>query len=182
MTMPPDYPDEPLPDMSRLPREVPPPPALEGRVLSEMRQQQLVRRSNPRPWLQVAAAVVLLGSGIGIGRLLAPAAIAPTPRVEQRFMLLLWGAAPVSDDNARAREYGAWASATRQSGREISGERLSDEAVLIERDRPALPVPSEVQGFFIVSAASLEDAAAVARSSPHVRDGGRIVVRPIDTP
>jgi hypothetical protein len=53
---------------------------------------------------------------------------------------------------------------------------------VIERDRPSSRVPAEVQGFFVVSAASLEEAAAVARSSPHVRDGGRIVVRPIDTP
>jgi hypothetical protein len=184
MTMPPDRSDGPLPEMSRLPREVTPPPGLEGRVVAAMREEKLLRRTTLAPWLQMAAAFAILAIGIGIGRWVVPPPIPPTPIVQMqpRFLLLLWGAAPVSDDNARAREYGEWASAERKLGRHISGERLADDAVLIERDRPPSPVPSEVQGFFIVSAASLEDAAAVARSSPHVRDGGRVVVRPIDTP
>jgi hypothetical protein len=184
MTMPPDRSDGPLPEMSRLPREVAPPPWLEGRVVATMRQEKLLRRTNRVPWLQLAAALVILTLGIGIGRWLVPPAVAPTPivQLQPRFMLLLWGAAPAADDNARAREYGAWASAERKVGRQISGDRLSEVALLVERDRPPSPVPSEVQGFFIVSAATLEEAAAVARSSPHVRDGGRIVVRPIDTP
>ena len=40
----------------------------------------------------------------------------------------------------------------------------------------------QLQGFFIVSGADLDDAANVARSSPHVQAGGRVIVRPIDTP
>jgi hypothetical protein len=184
MTMPPDRSDTPLPEMSRLPRDVAPPPGLEDRVVAAMRQEKLLRPAGRAPWLQVAAALVFLAIGIGIGRWLLPQPVPPTPIVQfqPRFMLLLSGAAPVADDNARAREYGAWASAESKKGRYITGERLADEALLIERDRPSSRVPAEVQGFFVVSAAALEEAAAVARSSPHVRDGGRIVVRPIDTP
>jgi hypothetical protein len=181
MTRPPDLPDEPLPELSRLPRELAPPPGLEARVVTTLRDQSLLRR-NRLPWIQVAAAVLLLAGGIGIGRLLAPAPVAPSARVEPRFMLLLWGAAETSDDNARAGEYAAWAGAERRRGRQISGERLAEDALLVERDGTAQPVPSEVQGFFIVSATSIDEAVVIARSSPHVRDGGRIVVRPINTP
>jgi hypothetical protein len=50
----------------------------------------------------------------------------------------------------------------------------------------AVAVPSEpadtgdVRGFFVISAATLEEATAVARSCPHTARGGRVIVRPID--
>ena len=39
---------------------------------------------------------------------------------------------------------------------------------------------AELQGFFVVSAASQAEAVSIARSSPHYRNGGRIVVSLID--
>jgi hypothetical protein len=37
----------------------------------------------------------------------------------------------------------------------------------------------EIRGFFVISASDFQDALSVARSCPHLRHGGRILVRPI---
>ena len=63
-----------------------------------------------------------------------------------------------------------------------TGERLADSGVAVMRHGSAPIARAEVQGFFVVSASSMDDAVAVARSSPHVQSGGTIIVRPIDTP
>ena len=96
-------------------------------------------------------------------------------------MLLLWGGEADDPEDRIAAEYGRWAAAQRDAGRPVSGERLSSEAVLVEPTRTSRTV-AEVEGFFIISAANLDDAATIARNSPHVQRGGRIIVRPINTP
>ena len=81
------------------------------------------------------------------------------------------GAGQADDNATRAGKVTARGrSAERKLGREISGRAAGGPRRCLW-DQSATgrsPVPSEVQGFFIVSAASLEEAAAVARSSPHV--------------
>jgi len=36
-----------------------------------------------------------------------------------------------------------------------------------------------ISGYFVIDAASWEDAVAVARTCPHLRYGGRIILRPV---
>ncbi len=78
--------------------------------------------------------------------------------------------------------YRAWARAQRAAGREISGERLAPDGRVVAPGVTTTPERDDLQGFFVISGASLDDAAAVARSSPHVQAGGRVLVRAIDTP
>src|SRR5687767_1022842 len=99
-----------------------------------------------------------------------------------RFLFLLTDADTSGDDAARAEAYRRWAVAQREAGRQISGERLDDSGFAVMREGVAAIARAEVQGYFVVSASTMDDAIAVARSSPHVQSGGTIIVRPIDTP
>ena len=173
-----------LPELASLPRQLDPPTELERRVLAAFRSET-TRSRNTFSWRQLAAAaaliVISLAAGIAIGRQSIPSVA--DPNGGPRFMFLLWGSgdAAGSPDDRSAEEYGRWAAAQRETGRSVSGERLSSEAVLVEAGRTIRTV-AEVEGFFVVSAASLDEAAEIARNSPHVQRGGRIIVRPIDTP
>jgi hypothetical protein len=170
----------PVPEIDSLPKEIAPPPGLEERVVARLRAQSLLR---PRSrWLQAAAAVVLLASGFGIGRMTSQIESTPAPAASNRYLLLLTKADTSGDDAARAARYGQWAVEQRAAGRQISGERLADNGLAVTPAGSSPAADVAVQGFFIVSAASLEDAATVARSSPHVHAGGTVIVRPIDTP
>jgi hypothetical protein len=179
----PDVPEPPLPELGSLPREMAPPPGLESRVIAELRQQSLLRPAARSPWVQAAAALLLLSAGVMIGRLSAgPVPDRSNAVTAGRFLLMLTGADTSGDDAARAEQYRLWAVDQRSAGREISGERLAASGMAVTRAGSGPVTNPEVQGYFVVSAASLEDAAAVARSSPHVQSGGIIIVRPIDTP
>jgi hypothetical protein len=109
-----------------------------------------------------------------------PALPAPAPPASARFVLLLYaGADPVAGTpDTRRREYAQWARDLTAAGTAISGEELAEDA----RDLPAAPPSSEVslpRGFFIVSAPDLAAAERIAATCPHLRYGGRIVVKPI---
>jgi hypothetical protein len=173
----------PLPELHSLPREMPPPPELESRVVSALRATALLRAPTRRSWVSAAAAILILVSGIWIGRSVpGPAMNDARPLASTRFLFLLTGADTSGDDAARAEAYWRWAVTQREAGRQISGERLADTGFAVMSEGVAPIAGAEVQGFFVVSASTMDDAVAVARSSPHVQSGGTIIVRPIDTP
>jgi len=174
--------EPPVPGMSSLPRDLEPPAALEDRVVSALGAHALVgRRDRTWRWQHIAAAVVLFALGAVAGRLSAPERT-PATAGQPRFLLLLSNAPSTGPDDERVDAYRAWARTQRAAGREISGERLAPEGRVVEPGGTTSPERDDLQGFFVVSGASLDDAAAVARSSPHVQSGGRVLVRAIDTP
>jgi hypothetical protein len=163
--------------LDQLPPEVNPPSSLEARTVAALRREKLL--SARLDWRTVAAAVVMFAVGAWAGASwTSDGRIGPG---QDRFLLLLHGATTSSpEQEANAVEaYRAWASQLRSEGRLVSGERLGQATVIV----PSVPLPTDAaQGFFIVSAADLEEAKRLAESAPHVARGGVVVVRPIDTP
>jgi hypothetical protein len=96
-------------------------------------------------------------------------------------MLLLYGAESAPGEEARrVDEYRAWAASVASTGAHVSGEKLADRQVVFG------PAPDQSQvgyplGFFIISAQNDGAAEAVAQTHPHLKHGGRVVVRPIAT-
>jgi hypothetical protein len=166
-----------------LPREISPPPGLEDRTVAALSQAHLLRAPAPRwraRWPQVAAAVALFAAGAMTGAMWSGAA-ANVASGQPRFLLLLHGGSSVSPEEEAqvVDEYRAWAGRIQREGRFITGERLGSQAIAVPDGATA---DDSVQGYFVVSGADLSDAVSVAQFSPHVARGGRIVVRPIDTP
>jgi hypothetical protein len=60
------------------------------------------------------------------------------------------------------------------------GEKLGDSSFVVGAGSPSAAEEGVLEGLFIVRAASLAEAAALAEGSPHVRRGGRVVIRPIE--
>jgi hypothetical protein len=168
-------------DLAALPREMPPPRDLEAQTVAALRSARLLDRG----WrqrvtiLRLAAAVVLFVGGVILGRVTTLADRPDEDRVPQYILLLHGGPTGLSDEEEAAvvREYGQWAIGLRREGRSVTGERLGDASASVPPlDRPA----PDLRGYFVISAASLEDAVAVARRCPHARRGGQVIVRPID--
>ncbi|HEX5214930.1 MAG TPA: YciI family protein [Vicinamibacterales bacterium] len=168
----------------RLPREIAPSAALEDRVASALRDSGTLRRR--RPWhphvWQVAAAMLLIAGGFFAGRLRAPAVAPPAETRGQQYLLLLYGAPSATPDIERARvaEYGNWARAEAAAGRLIMGERLGDNRAVLGSDTAAPPASHEPSGFFLIRAATFEEASRTAARCPHVAHGGTVVVRRIE--
>jgi hypothetical protein len=124
--------------------------------------------------LTIAAALVL-AAGWSVMHKAGPVRPSSSPR----FVLLLYaGAGPIAGaPDTRRQEYSQWARDMSSRGIAISGEELSEEARQVGSSAPAagdLP-----RGFFVVSAADLETAEQIAATCPHLRYGGRIIVKRI---
>jgi hypothetical protein len=182
-----DEPDSPLDETAQLRRGPTVPPALEARVAAALRTDGLIRSG--RPWsrvARVAAALLLFTAGASAGYWLSPTT--PTTRSQapapSRYLLLLAGdVTPPADGSTRASEYGAWARSLALRGISVSGEELTDHAAIVTHDPDAtFPDLAAVGGYFLIEASDDAAAAALARTCPHVKYGGSVIVRRVTPP
>jgi hypothetical protein len=185
---------EPTEDFAGLPREAEAPRGLEDATVEALVARGLLRRPPARrhrapvPALALAASVLLFLGGVAVGRRGEPA-LPPAP--PGQFALLLYEgpgyrrSAP-GEEAERVREYGAWAAARAEQGELVAGEKLrEDPDVVVGADgtvsTPAPPADEDrLAGFFLIRAADARRAVEIARSCPHVRYGGSIVIREIE--
>lgn len=178
--------------IARLPREAVPPPTLEDTLVRALAARGLLGRLMPaagryQRWGLAAAAAVMLffgGYAIGLGGNEGPAPELP------RFALLLYEGpeyrtAPVGQEGQRVREYTAWAAELGARGQLEAGEKLTDEAnLLVGPDgvvsRPASAGGPQLAGFFVIRALDMGAAIEIARTSPHLRYKGSVVIRAIE--
>lgn len=116
-----------------------------------------------------------------------------------RFVLLLYEdaaySAPGRTPAQLVEEYTAWARALEEEGILVFAEKLSDDARVVPTPGSGEPGgagllpatsplltggPGALTGFFVVRASGYEEAARIARDSPHAAYGGRVVVRRLD--
>ena len=158
---------------------VEPPSELEARVKQSLTDRGLIvsqaRRSKIlRQAIGIGAvAASFLFTGIFIGRN-SESAAAPNG---QRYALLLYRgeSAPGAESTDRRKEYGEWLESVASNDRSFSGEEL--EPALATLGPPAASAP--LVGFFIVRAKSDAGARDIARTSPHLKHGGTIVLQRI---
>jgi hypothetical protein len=80
---------------------------------------------------------------------------------------------------AREREYGRWASSLSNGARWVGGHELGHVVDDTGPKPNGAPAIDRLAGYFVIDAPSREVAAEVARSCPHVKYGGRVVVMAI---
>ena len=174
-----------------------PPPSLEHRVLRSLEERGLVTPdasslTTPRWWrglsMLAAAALIFIAGGLAER---TRAGTAANGEETPRFALLLYGGPTGTTPDQEAElvaEYGGWARELASRGRLVSGEKLGDAA--IELGAAAGPPAGRgstgddrlpaLAGFFIIGASDLREAEEIAATMPHLRHGGRVIVRPIE--
>ena len=180
------------PDLLRsLPRHQVPPAWLEESIVRELKARGRIRQTPAaRRWIAVAgalaASVILFVAGLAAGGYLKrPSAATAT---DPTFILLLYQDAGYlvpgpEGSEERVAEYRDWARDLGARGRFVGGEKLKDAAETLppgEGSPPREPGPGILAGYFIIAASDPPEAIAIARDCPHLRYGGRIVVREID--
>jgi hypothetical protein len=170
--------------LAGLPRELSPPAALEDRVVARLAGRELLARRTARRWLlPVAAALAGLAGGWLLRGLPAP----PSAANDAPLFLLLLSEEPQTElsEAELVRIYSAWGREQAAQGRMAGARKLEDGGIVLAAgaDGPAAALEHDAMtptGFFLVRAASLAEAEAIARTCPHLRYGGRVTVRPID--
>ena len=168
-------------ELNKLPREVIPDAAVEGRVIDALRAEALLRRPIPRrpmaTWL-AAAGIALVAFGLGT--------FAGRPDTEQApnatFALMLYGGSTGGDSlehAQRADEYRRWARTDHEWGRVLGGEALGDPIGAAGGNIQPVDRSSELVGFFLVAARDRDAVMRLASDCPHIKYGGKVVVREI---
>jgi hypothetical protein len=193
-----DQDERPISDAQaeRLRRALAPPPDLEERTRDAI-MRDLLTQTGPvrfpvaaggmKPGRLVAAlaalTIVPVIIAFGLGRATAPR----SSDLSGAYLLLIEstpGQPAMTPEEAAARvgEYGSWARSLRERNLLLSAERLDAGGSVVLTSGTTAPLAAaddRLGGFFIVRAVDMDNALSIARESPHVRLGGRIVVRRI---
>jgi hypothetical protein len=162
-----------------------PPAELAERVRGTLERRGLVRHvPRRRPAWAIYTGLVAAGFLIGIlTRGTLPNDDRPTGSVAGEYVLLLYGD-PVDDTGtvhvAREREYGRWASSLSDGTRWVGGHELGDVVADIQPASRTSLRSDRLAGYFVIQAPSRDRATEVARSTPHLAYGGRVVLMAIE--
>lgn len=196
MISPHDDPDARPEELARLRATPMMPDQLEDRVVASLRGAGLLTPGagqRRRSWRPTAALLAASLACFWIGRITGGSGQAPADSpVGARWMLLLYedhsfkGPTP-GREHEYVEEYRQWAEAGHAAGTVLDGAELIPGAALLAPDQPADPMPVSLElsgagrlsGYFVILAPTLEEAAAIARTSPHLRHHGRIAIAPI---
>ncbi len=184
-----------LKELSGLAREESVSAPLEERCIELLRSQGLLggRSAWKVRWMRyagaAAAGLLLFAAGWAAAQRSLPAA---NLGGGAGYLLLMRAGAsdtsmPTEEPN-RDQEYRAWAEDLSRRGVLVSARKLHREVTMLET---AGGPPTHhgvtferngVLGFFLIQAASMDEALRIARESPHFKYGGVIEVRPVVTP
>jgi hypothetical protein len=159
-----------------------PPPALRDRITSSLHAGGLLEPQHvriQRTVMRGAALVAVVAIAFVAGRFQSSTARPAGPE----FLILLYEDSSYRDDRPVREivaEYGGWADSLRRTESLVVGEKLSTDRVQVATTVGSGGVMQHPTGLFIVRAASLEAATGIARSSPHLKYGGTVLVHRID--
>ncbi|MGQ0590529.1 MAG: hypothetical protein ACT4N8_13550 [Sphingosinicella sp.] len=147
---------------------------MEERIVVALRREGLIAPPKRRRWVSGVAAAAALIACLAVGAMLIRSGTGGRP--EALYLLALHSGdtyAPAAP-GVRASEYGQWARG--RSEAVVDGAELSGHPLILGS---ASGAKSPVSGYFIIRAATAEEAEAIARTVPHLRYGGTVVVRRI---
>jgi hypothetical protein len=159
------------------------PARIEQAILDTLRQGGLLAVRRRWSWPAVAAAAVVLVFVAWLGAQWQARRVPAdgTRLAQSRFVILLYAgdSAANADGMSRRDEYAAWAHRLATQGTAISGEELEETGVDIPAGSMTPQTLAQPRGYFVIGARDAADATAIAATCPHLRHGGRVVVRRI---
>ena len=173
-----------------------PPADLEERVVEALKNQQLIKPATRGAAIMkmhyainAAIAVVSIVVGLAVGQRMDGEAGPAMAEGENEYIMLLYEDASYQAPEpgqmeARIGEYSAWAREVAATGNYVGGKKLTNDSVLLMPDgtrRDVIPTAEQgaLEGYFVITASTLDEAASVAKSCPHLLYGGTVSLRRI---
>lgn len=179
-------------------RDSMPPADLEERVVRALKAGNLIRSTtrgvaNLKTHYAITAAVAVaaLVAGLAVGQRFNAAPAETQDESPNQYIMLLYENASYQRPEPgrmeeRVGEYSQWARDIAATGKYVTGKKLADEGLLLEPDGARVAVlPTAEQGvlagYFVISATDLDEAASIAENCPHLRYGGTVSLRPMES-
>ncbi len=177
-----------------LPRHRMPPHSLEEKIMTELKNRELITPAPSAGWswmAKIAAAVVLLVLG-GTGGYFAGKSNSQAAEHQHKnpLYVLLLHEPPGEPENVAdlVAEYSQWAGGIYSSGRYITGEKLRGTGRILTKSHGELNVTESARisesmmmgGYFVIEAKDYNEAVKIASECPHLKYGGTIELREIE--
>ena len=137
--------------------------------------------------INAAIAVVAVVTGVVLGQHFDAAPEPPAEGTGHQYVMLLYedetyDAPGPGKMEERISEYSLWAREVAATGNYVTGRKLTDDSLLLLPDgtrSDVTPAAEQgvLEGYFIITATDLEEAASIAESCPHLRYGGAVSLR-----
>lgn len=158
-----------------------PPQTLENQVVNQLISQGLVKPRTTsrllRTWgISIAASIIFFVAGYYVHAFSSTSA--RNYLADFNYMLLLHEDSQfiTGDPQQRFQEYAQWMGGIYEKGMQIDGQELARKAHNVQTQASK---KSYTTGYFLLKAATLQQAKEVAQSCPHVKYGGDIEIKPI---
>jgi hypothetical protein len=161
--------------------ELKPPHGLQVKVIQQLKQKQLIHAPMKKTNFYWAAAVLAaLIAGFFFGKTdfnATPETVADT---KAQFLLLLYEDESFNAEHPASlvQEYTDWAREMHAEDQLAYAEKLGDEKFGLGKVPEANA--SNITGYFVIKASSLDEARRIANGHPHLKYNGGIELRPID--
>jgi len=163
---------------NQLEREKQPEAALERRIINKLKSEHLIITTyDMKAYLKWAATIAAIIVAFFLG------GYSQQENPEMAYMLILHegeGFQP-GEPTEMYNEYRNWMHSIDEKGIQINGQELKNEAVMVSSNRNINYLEgnenNRVTGYFVLNAASLDEAIAIARDNPHIKYGGTIQVK-----
>ena len=98
-----------------------------------------------------------------------------------KFVLLFRGGGPQDDPASSPEHWARWTGDLTRRGLVDSGSPLEERGSIVRATKTSdyLGTDDDVGGYLVLEAASLEEAAEIARTAPNISAGGAVEVRPL---
>jgi hypothetical protein len=163
------------------------PDTLMETTMHALTRRGLLSGASPR-WLLPLAAAASLAIGMFAGTLWRTPEAASPPQASHLLLLYEdagYRAAPAGREHERVEEYTRWAHALAARGRLADAAELGGQGWTFSADATgesqADSTLGTLTGFFLIAGADAAEAQRIARECPHLRHGGRVVLRPLVT-
>ena len=170
----------------KLAHSMPPPPALEDRIVAALQDEGLVNKTKTKTMNQflkytigIAASIALFFAANYMGRQTS-ASIEIDPQYGYMMILKEDAQFVPGDPMEMFEEYAAWMEGLFEKGVQITGQELKDTAWEVNAQGTKTlgsEADTRVTGYFIIQADSEEEALAVVRDNPHLKYGGTIELK-----
>jgi hypothetical protein len=173
-----------------------PPADLEDRIVALLESEQLIKPGNRGAAtmrmhyaINAAIAAVSILVGFGVGQRMDGETMPAVADGDNEYILLLYEDASYQAPEpgqmeARIGEYSQWARDVADTGKYVGGKKLTNDSVLLMPDgtrRDVIPTAGQgaLEGYFVITASNLDEAASIAASCPHLHYGGTVSLRRI---
>ncbi len=158
-------------------------PNLKSKVISSLKSNNMIQ-NNPIPKMSIILAALALVLTFSLGFISnhffnSPIHDLAMNNPQSKYMLLLQNTPEFKEDPSHVAEYGQWMQDLVTQGIHASGDELDINGTILGGNQTHASGINTISGYFMIETESESKAIEIANACPHIKHGGKVVVKKV---